>query len=86
MSHLGMRMVQISVRRSFAKVLQDLSAGGRKLQRREILPALLLTGRDCHNVPVHAQFLVSCVVPFLVASVTTQGAISDAVPKEPVQM
>lgn len=51
-SHPGVRKVQVSVGRSSAEILQDLSAGRRELQRGEMRSALLLTGRCHHNVPV----------------------------------
>lgn len=85
-SHLGVRKVQISVWRSSAEVLQDLSAGGRELQRGEMRPALLLTGRSHHNVPVDAETPVSREGRFFVfASITVQHAVSRAVFKQPVQ-
>lgn len=78
--------MQISVGRSSAEVLQDLSAGGRELQRGEMRPALLLTEGSHHNVPVDTEIPVSCKgLFFMFASITVQHAVSRAVFKQPVQ-
>ncbi len=81
-----MRKVQISVGRSSAKGLQDLSAGGRELQRGETRSALFLAGRSHHNVPVDAEIPVSGKGRFLMlAPVAVQRAVPHAVFKKPVQ-
>lgn len=84
--HPGVREVQISVGRSSAEVLQDPSAGGRELQRGEMRPALLLTGRSRHNAPVDAEASVCSKGRFFVfASIAVQHAVPRAVFKKPVQ-
>lgn len=78
--------MQISVGRSSAEVLQDPSAGGRELQRGEMRPALLLTGRSHHNAPVDTEVSVCSKGRFFVfACITVQHAVPRAVFKKPVQ-
>lgn len=85
-SHPGVRKVQISVRGSSSEVLQDLSAGDRELQRGEVRPALLLTGRSHHYVPVYAEIPVPWRGRlFMLAAATVPHAVSHAVLKKPVQ-
>lgn len=87
-SHPGVRKVQVSVGRSPAEILQEQPAGGRELQRGEVRPALLLTGRSHHNAPVDVEVPVSRKGRFLVAAAAAaavQRAVSAAVSEKPVQ-
>lgn len=78
--------MQVSVGRSSAEILQDLSAGRRQLERGEKRPALLLTGRLHHNVPVDAEIRVSSKrLVVMLARVTVARAVSHAVLQKPVQ-
>lgn len=86
LSHPRVRKMQIFVGRSSIEILQDMSPGGRELQRGEMRPALLLTGCSRHNVPVDAEIPVTFKERLLMfASVTMQRAVSHAVFQKTVQ-
>ena len=85
-SHPRVCKVQVSVGRSPAELLQNVSAWRKQLQRGEMRSALLLTRRSHHHVPVDAEVPVSCEGRFFIfAVITVQHAVPHTVSEEPVQ-